>query len=72
MKKNLPLKMALLNRFNTQSEAAVVLGINYSMLSRLVGGWVKPNGTQRKKLERVFGRQRVKKLFQEMHSTRSG
>jgi hypothetical protein len=62
-RKNLRLKFALLETFDTLSAASLALGMNNSDLSRLVSGWRKPTDAQRKKFERVFGKKNVTKMF---------
>jgi hypothetical protein len=63
-RKNLRFKFALLETWDTQSDAAHALGMNNSDLSRLVSGWRKPTDAQRQKLERVFGKKKVAQMFE--------
>ena len=55
-KKNFRLKVAVLERFGSQNQAAEELKIDYARLSRIINGWKTPSPQQKQKLEKYLGK----------------
>ena len=60
---NWNLKSVLVQRFGSQVEAAIRMGIRENRLSYLVRGHIQPSDRERKALERALGPSKVKKLL---------
>lgn len=59
---NLPLKLAILKKYPSQSACARDIGMSESLLSRFVRGWREPNPEQKKAISRKL-RAKVNEIF---------
>jgi len=60
---NWDLKGALVERFGSQVEAAMAIGIRENRLSYIIRGHIQPSKMERKALERAMGKARARRLL---------
>jgi DNA-binding XRE family transcriptional regulator len=69
--KNLKIKIALIEKGETQYRLAQILECDPSVVSRIVNGWIQPDKETKNKISKFLGKP-VNELFPESNTAHAG